>query len=156
MSASVRIMAACAAAVAVLATAVPAQSLTYKGWHIMPTPSYAAKQARIGHKPPQAGEVMNYYGGSVFTAPKVISVMWGSTVNSTIVSTVPGFSTAIVNSTYVDQASANYSTKKKHAINGHHSTRQVIGRGTYFGQVVITPNNTSTNLSDRDVQKELK
>ena len=156
MSAFLRITTVWAAAAAVLATAVPAQSLTYKGWHIMPTPSYAAKQAKIGHAPPQGAEVINYYGGSVFTAPKVISVMWGSSVNSTIVSTVPGFSGAIVNSTYVDQMSANYSTKKKQAINGHKSTHQIIGRGTYLGQVVITPNNTSSDLSDRDVQKELK
>jgi hypothetical protein len=154
MLASVRTLAVCTAAVAALALAVPAQAYHTKGgYHIMPTARYLAKLKHQG-VPPPAGPV-NYYGGSVFTAPKVISVMWGSTVNSTIVSTVPGFSAAIVNSTYVDQA-AQYSTKHVHAINGHKGTKQTIGRGTYLGQTVITPNNTNTDLTDDDVQAELK
>jgi hypothetical protein len=154
MLASVRTLAMCAAAAAAFALAMPAQAYTKGGYHIMPTAKYMAKLKHQGVPPP--AEVVNYYGGSVFTAPKMISVMWGSGVNSTIVSTVPGFSAAIVNSTYVDQASAEYSTKHKHAINGHKGTKQTIGRGTYLGQTVITPNNTNTNLSDEDVQAEIK
>ncbi len=152
MFASVRTMAACAMAAAGLALAtVPADAFTYKGYHVMPTPSYAAKLAQKGLVP--AGPV-NYYGGSVFTASKVVSVMWGSGVNPTIVSTVPGFSGAIVNSTYVDQM-AQYDTPK-HGINGHKGTKQDIGRGTYLGQIVINPKNKNTSITDDDVQAEIE
>ncbi|MEI9931270.1 MAG: hypothetical protein WDM89_12200 [Rhizomicrobium sp.] len=48
----------------------------------------------------------------------------------------------------------NYDTNLT-GINGHEGTNQNIERGTYFGQVVIKPHNKATNLSDRDVQKEL-
>ena len=153
MFASVRTMAACAVAAAGLALATaPANAFTTKGYHVMPTPAYAAKLAQRGLTP--TGPV-NYYGGSVFTAPKVVSVMWGSSVNPTIVSTIPGFSGAIVNSTYVDQMATNYDTPK-HGINGHKGTKQIIGRGTYLGQTVITPKNQNTNITDDDVQAEIK
>lgn len=154
MSASVRIMAACAAAAMSFAlAAAPASAFTTsKNYHIMPTPAYMAKLAKAG-APPPAGPV-NYYGGSVFTSSKVVSVMWGSSVNPTIVSTIPGFSGAIVNSTYVDQM-AQYDTPKK-GINGHKGTKQDIGRGTYLGQIVINPKNKNTTLQDSDVQKEIE
>ena len=80
---------------------------------------------------------MKYYGGSVFTNVKVVTVIWGPNVPATTVATVPGFATALVNSTYVDQM-ANYSTPKK-GINGHKGTKQHIQRGTYLGQTEITP-----------------
>jgi hypothetical protein len=154
MFASVRIMAACAAAAVgfALAAAPAGAFTTSKNYHIMPTQAYMAKLAKAG-TPPPTGPV-NYYGGSVFTSSKVVSVMWGGSVNPTIVSTIPGFSGAIVNSTYVDQMS-QYDTPKK-GINGHKGTKQDIGRGTYLGQIVITPKNTSTSLEDSDVQKEIK
>ena len=153
MSRSLRTLAACAVAAAAFAFLAPAQAFVLGAYHIMPTPSYKAKLLKEG-VPPPAGP-MNYYGGSVFTSSKVVSVMWGSDVNSTIVSTIPGFSTAIVNSTYVDQM-AQYNTKGVHAINGHKSTKQKIGRGTYLGQVVIDPENKNTSLTDDDVQAEIK
>jgi hypothetical protein len=152
MFASVRIMAACAVAAVGLALAAPSQAFTTSGhYHIMPTPSYMAKLASRGIVP--AGPV-NYYGGSVFTSSKVVSVMWGNSVNPTIVSTVPGFTGALVNSTYVDQMS-QYDTPKK-GINGHKGTKQDIGRGTYLGQIVIKPKNTNTTLQDSDVQAEIE
>ncbi len=152
MFASVRRLAACAAMTIGLA-AVSAQAVTYHGYHIMPTPAYTAKMK--GTTPPPAGPV-NYYGGSVFTSSKMVSVMWGPDVNPTIVSTVPGFSGAIVNSTYVDQMGREYSTKGVHAINGHKGTKQVIARGTYLGQIVIKPKNKNTTLQDSDVQAEIE
>jgi len=91
----------------------------------------------------------------VFEHVKVVSVMWGPNVPATTVAGIPGFTTAIVNSTYVDQM-AQYNTKGATAINGHKSTKQKIGRGTYLGQFVITPHNTNTDLTDDDVQRELK
>jgi hypothetical protein len=155
MFASLRIAAVCAVAVAAFAVAAPVQALTYHGYHIMATPSYMAKLKKIGHGP-QAAEVMNYYGGSVFTAPRVVNVIWGSTVNPTIVSTVSGLGAALPVSTYLDQGSKEYSTKGVTAINGHKSTNQVIGRGSFFGQIQIKPKNKGTDLTDADVQKELE
>lgn len=152
MSRSLRILAACATAAAAFAFVAPAQAFVLGAYHIMPTPSYMAKLKKEG-VPPPAGPV-NYYGGSVFTSSKVVSVMWGSNVNPTIVSTIPGFSAAIVNSTYVDQM-AQYDTPKK-GINGHKGTKQDIGRGTYLGQVVIKPKNKNTVLQDSDVQAEIE
>jgi hypothetical protein len=142
-----------AAAAALAMFALPAQALVHGAYHIFPTPSYKAKLAKQGVSPPASD--MNYYGGSVFSSSKVVSVMWGSGVNSTIVSTVPGFSGALVNSTYVDQM-AEYNTKGVKAINGHKSTKQIIARGTYLGQIQITPKNQSTSLSDDDVQNEIR
>ncbi|HUK42973.1 MAG TPA: hypothetical protein VLW48_00875 [Candidatus Bathyarchaeia archaeon] len=153
MSRSLRILAACAVAAAAFAFVAPAQAFVLGAYHIMPTPAYKAKLLKEG-VPPPAGPV-NYYGGSVFTSSKVVSVMWGSGVNSTIVSTIPGFSAAIVNSTYVDQMS-QYNTKGVHAINGHKSTKQIISRGTYLGQIVINPKNKNTTLQDSDVQAEIE
>jgi hypothetical protein len=150
MFASMRIMAACTVAAAALSVAAPVQAFTHGAYHIMPTKSYLAKQG----VPPPAGD-MNYYGGSVFTSSKVVSIMWGPNVPPTTVSGIPEFTTAIVNSTYVDQM-AEYNTKGAVAINGHKSTKQIIGRGSYLGQIQIKPRNKSTSLSDDDVQAELK
>lgn len=144
-------LAACAAALAMFA--LPAQALVHGAYHILPTPAYKAKLAKQG-VPPPAGD-MNYYGGSVFSTVNVISIMWGPNVPATTVAGIPAFSTAIVNSTYVDQMS-QYNTKGAVAINGHKSTKQVIGRGTYFGQIEISPKNQSTTLTDDDVQAELR
>jgi hypothetical protein len=154
MFASMRTMAVSAAAVAFLSIFAPVQAMTYHGYHIMPTPSYLAKLAKIGRSPAQSSGPMNYYGGSVFKKVKVVSVMWGDSVNSTIVATIPGFSAALPNSTYIDQM-AQYGTHLT-GINGHEGTNQDIGRGKYLGQFVITPKNQNTTLTDDDVQKELK
>ncbi len=154
MSVSLRSLAVCAlAATAMLA--VPAQAFVYKGYHIMPTAKYMAKLRKTGHTPPPA-DTVNYYGGSVFSAVKVVNVIWGPNVNPTTVSTVPGLGAALPNSTYLDQGAAEYSTKGVKAINGHKGTKQTIVRGTFLGQTQITPKNQSTDLTDEDVQKELK
>lgn len=156
MLASMRTMAVSAAVIAAIAlSAIPAQAFRHGAYHIMPTPEYAAKLKSQGIVPPPA-EVMNYYGGSVFESVKVVNVIWGPNVNPTIVAAVPGLSAALVQSTYLDQMSTNYSTKGVKAINGHKSTKQTISRGSYLGQVQITPKNQGTSLTDEDVQKELK
>jgi hypothetical protein len=149
MLASMRTLALCGAFA--LAGVMPAQAFLHGAYHIMPTPAYMAK---LHKAPPPAGPV-NYYGGSVFTAVKVVNVIWGPNVNPTIVSTVPGLAGALVQSTYLDQAQ-QYDTAGVTAINGHKGTNQEIGRGTYLGQVQIKPKNTNTDLTDDDVQTELK
>jgi hypothetical protein len=90
----------------------------------------------------------------VFEHVKVVSVMWGPDVPPATVSGIPGFTTALVNSTYVDQMS-EYDTLKR-GVNGHKGTKQHIGRGTYLGQIEIKPKNQSTSLTDEDVQNEIK
>jgi hypothetical protein len=145
-------LSACALAAAALAS--PAQAADIGGgYHVMYTPEYKAAH-NIPDAPPPATQVL-YYGGTVFTNSKVISVIWGSNVNPNTVATIPGFSAAIVNSTFVDQM-GEYSTKGVKSVDGHKSSKQVIGRGTFLGQTQITPNNKSANLTDGDVQAELK
>jgi hypothetical protein len=156
MLASMRTMAVSAAVIAAATlAAIPAQAFQHRGYHIMPTPAYAAKLKSEGIAPPQGAEHMNYYGGSVFTAVKVVNVIWGPNVNPAIVAAVPGLGAALPQSTYLDQASTNYSTVGAVAINGHKSTDQTIGRGSYLGQFQIKPKNKNTSLTDDDVQKEL-
>lgn len=150
MFASMRTLAISAAAA--VALTAPAHAFVHGAYHIMPTQSYMAKMKRDGHTP--AGP-MFYYGGSVFTSPKVYNVIWGPDVPPTTVNGVTAFATALVNSTYVDQMS-EYNTKGVVATNGHKGTKQKIGRGTFIGQSQITPKNTSTSITDADVQTELK
>ncbi|HVU22112.1 MAG TPA: hypothetical protein VHE09_15385 [Rhizomicrobium sp.] len=151
MSVSLRTIAVCALAAAAM-MAGPAQALVHGGYHIMPTQQYLEKHSK--DIPPPSGQVF-YYGGSVFTSVRVVNVIWGKDVNPAIATAADGLSDAMVQSTYLDQMSI-YSTKGAQAINGHKSTKQVIGRGSYFGQITIKPKNTSTTLTDDDVQAELK
>jgi hypothetical protein len=153
MHALTRSLTACAwAAALTLAPIASAHAARVGAYHIMPTPEYAARAGLVAPDP--AAARMEYFGGSVFSNSKVVSVIWGDQVNPTIVSTVPGFSAALVDSTYVDQMS-QYDTFLK-GVNGHKGTKQHIQRGTYLGQIQITPNNQGTNLTDADVQKEIK
>jgi hypothetical protein len=143
--------AAWATALAFAPTA-PAHAERVGAYHIMPTPEYIARTGRAAPQPDAAR--MLYFGGSVFSNVKVVSVIWGDEVNPTIVSTVPGFSKALVDSTYVDRMS-EYDTFLR-GVGGHKGTKQHIQRGTFLGQVQITPNNASHSLTDDQVQKELK
>ena|SRR5438552_14056843 len=123
------------------------------GYHILPTRSYEAKTARI---PPRGfSGAMEYFGGIVFSNVEIVSVMWGSNVNSTTVAEIPDFSAALANSTYIDQL-AEYSTVGLNGVTGHKGSNQTIGRGSYYGQVQITPKNQSLNLSDTDIHRELR
>jgi len=121
-------------------------------YHILPTRSY---EMRTGRVPPRnvSGE-MEYFGGIVFSSVEVVSVMWGPNVNSTTVAEIPDFSAAIVNSTFIDQL-GEYSTVGLRGVNGHKGSNQTIARGTFYGQVQITPHNKSNNLSDTDIHHEL-
>lgn len=122
-------------------------------YHIFATPAYEAQTGRH----PDLGTTgsMEYFGGTVFSNVEVVSVMWGPNVNGTTVAEIPDFSAAIVNSTFLQQLK-EYSTKGVKTINGHRGSRQKIGLGTYYGQVQITPKNTSLTITDKQVQKELE
>ena len=151
MSIRFREMLTAAAALATLALAAPVQAERVGNYHVMPTPEYKALTGRDGEA--AAAGKMNYYGGSVFGNVKLLTVIWGGTVNPTTVAGIPDFSTALVNSTYVDQMSQYHTFRK--AVGGGKGTKQLIKRGSYLGQVQITPANTGTDLQDADVQVEL-
>jgi hypothetical protein len=115
-------------------------------------PSY---EARTGRAPDRgATGAMEYFGGTVFSNVEVVSVMWGPNVDPTTVAGIPDFSAAIVNSTFIDQLS-EYGTVGIVGVGGHKGSNQTISRGTYFGQVQITPRNKSLSLTVLQIHKEL-
>jgi hypothetical protein len=142
-------MMAAALATTALVAAAPANAKTPKHYHVFPMTSFNSTFVQ-----PPASD-MNYYGGSVFSKANIVSVMWNKDVLANTQTQVPLLSAALVNSTYIDQA-AEYSTKGVVAINGHKSTNQDIHRGTYFGQVVLKPHNKGTQLTDANVQQEIR
>jgi hypothetical protein len=119
--------------------------------HFMYTPEYAEK---IGRVPNQDTGSMEYFGGTVFSNVKVVSVMWGPNVNTQTVQGMPGFLKAMPNSTFQDQL-AEYNTKGLMGVNGHRGSHQIIRRGNFFGQVVIKPHDKGTTLTNKQVHKEL-
>jgi hypothetical protein len=134
---------------AAAACAAPA-ALADTGPHVLWLPGHGP--ARTAPHSRATGQ-MNYYGGPVISTVKVVSVMWNSSVNSTVQADIGGFFTAATNSTWFDLL-AQYATDLT-GINGHPGTDQTINRGTWIKQVVLKPHNTATTLTDRDVQKEL-
>lgn len=154
MKPSLRTLAAFMAATAfTTATCLPApsQAAPAGAYHLFQTPDQMARTGRVPHR--ETGE-MEYFGGSVFSKVKVVSVLWGPNVNTTTVADAPGFLSALVNSTFVDQLSI-YATDLT-GVNGDPGTDQTISRGTFLEQVQITPNNQSLTLTDAAVRKELK
>lgn len=142
---------AAGAAAAALTLAASANAGPNKQYHVFKPTSF---QALAKQPVPPSGN-MFYYGGSVFSDVKLVSVMWNKNVLQNTQDQIPLFSAALVDSTYVDQMK-EYKTKGVTAINGHKSTNQRIHRGTYLGQVVLTPHNQKTTLTDADVQKEIE
>jgi hypothetical protein len=154
MMVSLRIAVACAAATASFALAGPVQAASSNdtgAYHLFQTPE---QMQRTGRTPPHlgAGE-MEYFGGSVFSNVKVVSVIWGSKVNPQTVADIPDFLTALPNSTFVDQLSI-YDTNL-HGVH-HKGTNQNIERGTFLGQVQIKPKDKKLLLTDKMVQQELE
>jgi hypothetical protein len=143
-----RTMAACAASAFALGAYAQAGTLNHP--HLFRMTSFSSHPAA----PTGSGDML-YYGGSVFSNVKLVSVIWNKNVLQNTKDQIPLFSAAIVNSTYVDQMQ-EYDTKGVKSVNGHKSTKQKIERGTYLGQFEIKPHNTSTTLLDKDVQVELK
>jgi hypothetical protein len=98
---------------------------------------------------------MEYYGGTVFSSVEVVSVLWGPKVDRKTVDGMPGFFKAVVDSTYLDQL-AIYDTRHRRGVNGHKGSHQTIERGSFFGQVQITPKHQGTTLTDRQIRRELE
>lgn len=143
---------ALAGALAALLPLAAAQAKEAGSYHILPTPSYIARTGQV--LPQLAPGDMKYFGGGVIGNAKVVSVIWGPNVQAATVAGIPGFTTALVNSSYVDPLT-QYDTFLN-AQDGRPGTQQHIARGSFAGQVQIKPGNTSLNLSNAQVVKELK
>jgi hypothetical protein len=98
------------------------------------------------------GSVM-YYGGAVISHAKVYAVIWGTAVDADTQKQIADYFKATVDSTYMDWLT-EYNTDIK-AVDGRDGTNQTIGRGSFAGQIAITPANTATDLKDSQVQAEL-
>jgi hypothetical protein len=110
--------------------------------HIMPK-----KGSQFTQTAAPSGAHLQYFGGPVLSNAHVVQVLYGS---GTYISQVTGpnmgnFYGQVLNSPYVDWLS-EYNTGS-----------QTIGRGTYGGQVQITPSsaNSGSSLSDSQIQSEL-
>lgn len=94
-----------------------------------------------------AGAHLTYYGGPVVAQPRVVVVLWGTTVNSQVAQGIAGFTQQYLNSTSIDVLSEYNPTG---------ANPQVIGRGSLVGQFTITPSITSTTIDDTAIQAELQ
>lgn len=153
MSPVLRTLAALAATGLLALAGTAARAERVGAYHVMPTPEGWQKLGRAAPSADTAGSVL-YYGGQVIAQPKVISVMWGGSVRASTVAGIPGFSQALVNSSYVDQM-AQYDTFLR-AQDGRRGTKQHIVRGSYLGQVQITPANTKKSITNDEVVAEVK
>lgn len=100
-----------------------------------------------------AGGGLQYYGGPVISHPKVYAVFWGNNVDPETRSKIGPFFANMLDSTYMDMLT-QYDTNIK-AVDGRQGTNQTLNRGTFAGSMTITPLNTSSSLTDADVQHEL-
>ena len=126
-------------------------------------PSRPTGPVNTSTSPP--GAHLTYYGGKVVSNLKVVQVLWGTggigTTNGhflagVVNTTTPSMATfyqQVLNSGYVDWL-MEYNTDITD-FGGNPGTNQTIGHGSFVEQVAITPVNTSTSLSDADIQTEL-
>lgn len=126
-------------------------------------PSRTDTPDNLATSPP--GAHLTYYGGRVVSNMQVIQVLWGTggagssnghflaQVVDTSTPSVATFYQQVLNSGYVDWLT-EYNTDIT-AFDGSPGTNQTIGHGSFSEQVAITPVNTSTSLTDADIQTEL-
>jgi hypothetical protein len=126
-------------------------------------PSRPEGPADFATSPP--GARLNYYGGRVVSNMKVVQVLWGTGgagtgdgeflagVVNTSTPSIATFYQQVLNSGYVDWLT-EYNTNIPD-FGGNPGTNQTIGRGTFVEQVVITPVNTATSLTDGEIKTEL-
>jgi hypothetical protein len=87
-----------------------------------------------------------YHNGPVLANVEVEVVFWGPNVSSETTSNIPAFLRTLVDSGYIDWLGEYFSSS---AVVGP------IGRGNVFDAVTITPNHTSSVLTQSDVESEL-
>jgi hypothetical protein len=103
-----------------------------------------------------AGAHLNYYGGKVIPDVRVYQVLYGagtytpevSDTSTTDGASIASFYTGVTNSTYFDWLS-EYNTT---------SPAQAIGRGSYAGQIMITPaaSRNGSTVDDTQITAELQ
>lgn len=86
---------------------------------------------------------------------KIVEVAWGANVDSNYMTQLQGFYTAIVTSPFVDWMSEYDTIGLSGFADLQPGSSQHIGRGSFVGSFVITPQNGATSLTDADVQTEL-
>ena len=101
------------------------------------------------------GKKVVYYGGPVISHAQVIMVLWGDKVSQSTKSSMPDFYASILNSSYMDWLSV-YNTTGVTAQNGHASTNQTIGRGSFLQTVQIKPSILTGVVDDLQIQAELE
>lgn len=113
-----------------------------------------------GHQPqPFDGQAfaasnLAYYGGPVIEHAKVYAVFWGNGVPSQTQTGIGPFFANVLDSTHMDWLK-EYNTNVR-AVDGRAGTNQTIGRGAFAGSITIQPFNTSSDLKDEDIQRELE
>ncbi len=103
---------------------------------------------------PLSGD-LKYYGGRVISNVKIVEVAWGSGVDTSYMTQLQGFYTAIVKSPFVDWMSEYDTIGLTGFADLQPGSNQHIGRGSFVANVVITPANKATSLTDADIQTEL-
>jgi MYXO-CTERM domain-containing protein len=88
--------------------------------------------------------VLSYIGGPILESVQTWAVFWGTTVDPTTVSSIPGFLGEITSNKPYMQQLAQYD------ING-----MTIGSGTFAGSFVDTNAPTATTVTDAMIQQEL-
>jgi hypothetical protein len=151
---------------AVMAASGPSQSRhlvtpgTRLGAGVMPMVPPATSRGAARSLAP-AGAHLTYYGGHVISAVKVIQVLYGTgpyeaEVSNTAAPSIASFYGGVTNSSYYDWLS-EYNTNIT-ANGGGPGTNQFIGRGTFGGQIQITPAaaNNGPTIDDTQIQPELQ
>ena len=131
-----------------------------RGPHLMRIPAkFVGPKALVRPATAPPGAQLTYYGGKVISNVQIVQVIWtngtvgtgngqfASFVRNTASPSVATFYQSETNSAYVDWLDSEYNT-----LGG---TNQHIGRGSFASQYVITPSNSSTSLSDAQIQVEL-
>jgi hypothetical protein len=90
-----------------------------------------------------AGCTLTYQGGPLISYPRVVQVYWTSGVSSSVTSYLPGFFSAITDSTYLDWLS-------EYDVQG-----QFINRGRYDGAYTITPSISGMTVTSDQIGAEL-
>lgn len=96
---------------------------------------------------------LDYYGGRVLANVEVVAVFWGASVNGEVMNEMPGFYSAVTQSSYFDWLS-EYDTDRA-AVSGDPGTQQKIGRGSLKGAFTISPKHDGTSVTDALIEREL-
>jgi ABC-type phosphate transport system substrate-binding protein len=108
-----------------------------------------------------SGAHLTYYGGKVIPSVSVVQVLYGSgtytpEVQNTVAPSIASFYTGITASPYFDWLS-EYGTVGLNGQDGLAGSGQTIGRGSFAGQIQITPapGNDGATIDDTNIEAEL-